>query len=276
MRYFVVLSCRINYSQYNIRQNVRKTLVLFVFFLISILSNTERLPSNITYLRDQDFYKFVEQYSGMKVAELLAFQEFNAVDSFLECDDIADIFKYQSNQLTELKKKTCITLNDGSVVLLPGLKSSINNLKKLFQKKRDEINKQTKRRKYIFGSIPSTPYTSLKICTPAIPSSAQSITETSLQIPISFESFDNSSTNIQTSINTVTDQINRKVTTVIASWLIKNKQDLYLINTDIREGTDFKLELNIRQDGLIMICSCGTRNSIGQKDGTFVVRDEFI
>ena len=61
-------------------------------------TNTELLPSNIMHLQDQDFYKFVEQYSGMKVAELLAFQEFNAVDSFLECDELADIFKYESNQ----------------------------------------------------------------------------------------------------------------------------------------------------------------------------------
>jgi len=168
-------------------------------------------------------------------------------------------------------------LNDGSAVLLPGLKSSINNLKKLFKKKRDEINKQTKRRKYIFGSTSLTTYTNLNISTSSIPSStqSQSTIDTSVQTPISIESSNNSSTNSQSSpsFNPLTDQIHRKVTTVITNWLNKNKEDLYLQNTDIQREIDFKLELNNHQDGLIMICGCGARNSIGQKGGTFMVRD---
>ncbi|CAF4701824.1 unnamed protein product, partial [Rotaria sp. Silwood2] len=71
---------------------------------------------------------FIRQFSGKKVAELLAFQECNGVDSFLGCEDVTVVLQLKSDQPDELKKNTCIRLSDGSVVLLPGIESSIINL----------------------------------------------------------------------------------------------------------------------------------------------------
>jgi hypothetical protein len=86
-------------------------------------------------LRDEPFYEFVQQFSGKKVAELLAFQECNGVDSFLGCGDVTAVLQLKSNQLDELKKHTCITLSDGSIVPLPGLESSLIILTKILKKK---------------------------------------------------------------------------------------------------------------------------------------------
>jgi hypothetical protein len=43
-------------------------------------ANTKPLPLNIIELRDESFYDFIRQFSGKRVAELLAFQECNSVD----------------------------------------------------------------------------------------------------------------------------------------------------------------------------------------------------
>ncbi|CAF3507231.1 unnamed protein product, partial [Rotaria sp. Silwood2] len=104
-------------------------------------------------LRDEAFYDFIRQFSWKKVAELLSFQECNGVDSFLGCEDVTAVLQLKSDQLNELKKNTCITLSDGSVVLLPGLESSIINLKKVLKKKREEINKQAERLHAINSSM---------------------------------------------------------------------------------------------------------------------------
>ena len=104
--------------------------------------DTKPLPSNIMDLRDDAFYNLIRQISGKRVAELLAFQECNGVESFLGCKDVTAILQLKSDQLTDLKKHMCITLSDGTVALLPGLESSINNLIKLLKKKREEVNKQ--------------------------------------------------------------------------------------------------------------------------------------
>ena len=111
----------------------------YAYFEVFIY-NTKSLPSNIMHLRDEAFYDFVRQYSGKRVAELLAFQECNGVDSLLACPDIAAILRFQSDDLNDIKRSTCITLTDGAIVLLPGLESSLNNLVKVLKRKLNEFN----------------------------------------------------------------------------------------------------------------------------------------
>jgi hypothetical protein len=64
--------------------------------------DTKPLPSNIMDLRDEAFYEFVRQFSGKRVAELLAFQECNGVESLLECKDLTAILRFQSDQLNDI------------------------------------------------------------------------------------------------------------------------------------------------------------------------------
>ncbi|CAM4832100.1 unnamed protein product [Rotaria magnacalcarata] len=120
--------------------------------------DTKTLPSNIMDLRDDAFYDLIRQVSGKRVAELLTFQECNGVDSFLGCKDVTAILQLKSDQLNNLKKHSCVTLTDGTIALLPGLESSVNNLMKLLKKKREEINKQVQRLQSITSSaLPALP-----------------------------------------------------------------------------------------------------------------------
>ena len=238
-------------------------------------ANTKPLPVNIMDLRDEAFYDFIRQFSGRKVAELLAFQEFNGVDSFLECEDVTAVLQLKSNQLDELKKNTCITLNDESVVLLPGLESSIIILTKVLKKKREEINKQAERLRSITSSTWSASSTPLIVPPPTASSMSYPSTHTSSPShasispdPVNF--FPN---NAPATSNLLTDEIKNIITRTIVDWLNKKKHDLNLVNTNFQEGIDFRLELNKRRDGIIMNCKCGTTNAIGQKQGALLVRN---
>ncbi|CAF3021831.1 unnamed protein product [Rotaria sp. Silwood2] len=223
-------------------------------------------------LRDEAFYDFIRQFSWKKVAELLSFQECNGVDSFLGCEDVTAVLQLKSDQLNELKKNTCITLSDGSVVLLPGLESSIINLKKVLKKKREEINKQAERLHAINSSMSLATSSALIIPTQNFSSIFHPSTHTS---PLSHastlpDSLNVSSSNSRTTFNPLTDEITNRITRTIIDWLDKNKHELNLVNTNFKEGVDFRLELNKRQDGIMMICKCGSKNSIGQKQGILV------
>lgn len=229
------------------------------------IMHTKPIPINIMDLRDDAFYDFIRQFSGKKVAELLAFQECNGVDSFLGCEDVTAILQLKSEQLNDLKKNTCIILSDGSAVLLPGLESSINNLKKILKKKREELNKQSERLHSINSSILSATNTTIMAPTPTIPSLLDPLTCTSSHTHLLSDS--------QGPFNSLTKQIKDRITRTIIDWLEKNKHELNLLNTNLREGIDFQLALNKREDGILMICKCGTKNSIGQKQGTLVVRN---
>jgi hypothetical protein len=237
--------------------------------------DTKTLPSNIMDLRDEAFYNLIRQMSGKRVAELLAFQECNGVDSFLGCKDVTAILQLQSDQLNDLKKHTCITLSDGTVALLPGLESSISNLTKLLKKKREEVNKQVQRLQSITSSALSTistnssalPTTNVLIPDPSIHTSSSS------DPPIPANLFNSSSINVSTIPVLLTDETSNTISTTVIEWLNKKKQERNLVNINFQQGTDSHVELNKRRDGVIFRCKCGISNAISQKGGVLVVRD---
>ena len=231
----------------------------------SLYADTKSLPSNIMDLRDESFYEFVRQYSGKRVAELLAFQECNGVDSLLACPDIAAILRFQSDELNDIKKNTCITLTDGTIVLLPGLESSINNLMKILKKRRDEINKQAQRIQSIKSVLPNS-----NPISPVV-STALSITHTPIHttsvsnLPMPDNPNSLSSNNSSITGVLLNDEISDKISTTISDWLQKKQEEFGLINTDFRQGIDFQIELNKRRDGVIMRCKCGLKCAVSQK-----------
>jgi hypothetical protein len=226
-------------------------------------------------LRDEAFYDLIRQISGKRVAELLAFQECNGVDSFLGCKDVTAVLHLKSDQLNDLKKHTCITLSDGTVALLPGLESSIANLIKLLKNKREEINKQAQRLQSITPSVlPVSSTTSSAPSTTTIPINHPSI-HTSLpsDAPALADASNSSSLTLSTTSNILTDEILNRISTTIIDWLTKNQQELNLININFQQGIDFHIELNKRRDGIILRCKCGRKNTITQKQGVLMVKD---
>jgi hypothetical protein len=218
--------------------------------------DTKHLRSNIMDLRDEPFYQLVHQFSGKRLTELLTFQECNGVDSFLGCKDIFAILHLKSDQL---QKSTCITLNDGTIALLPGLESSVSNLVKILKKKRDEINKQTQRLQLITSSVLPVPSTT----SPVLPTTTVSISHPSMHTPsssnalITDNSSNSSSINFLTTSNPLTDEISNQISATIIDWLKKKQQELKLMNINFQQGIDFHIELNKRRDGVVMRCKCG-------------------
>lgn len=236
------------------------------------------LPFNIMDLRDEAFYDFIRQFFGKRLAELLAFQECNGVDSYLGCKDVTAVLYLKSDQLTDLKKHMCITSSDGSIHILPGLESSIINLTKVLKKKREETHKQAQRLQSITSpsAIPaSTITTSI-----SFRSTAKSTPPPPIYVdasvpghaPASPDSIDSIQSDSSIVSDLLTDELRDKITRPIIDWLIKMKHELSLIDASFQEGIDFQVELNNRRDGVIVRCRCGTKNTIGQKKGILVVR----
>ena len=70
-------------------------------------------------LKNDGFFEFVKHFSGEKVAILLEFQDISNVDCLLVCDDPLEIITFDSDDLLDLKKKTCVKLNNNSFTVLP-------------------------------------------------------------------------------------------------------------------------------------------------------------
>ncbi|CAF1517286.1 unnamed protein product [Rotaria sp. Silwood1] len=185
-------------------------------------------------LRDEAFYDFIRQISGKRVVELLAFQNCNGVDSFIGCKECTDVLRFESDQLNDLKKNTCITLRDGSVAFLPGLESSISNHIKLLKR------------------APNT--TSSNLATTTVPTYYSTIrTPSPLDISMFANSSNPSSLNFSTTSNPLIDQMSNRISTSIINWLKKSQQELNLMNKNFQQGIDFLVELNKQRDGIILV-----------------------
>ena len=232
--------------------------------------NTECIPFNVMDMRDEAFYEFIRQFSGKKVAELLAFQECNGVDSFLGCKDITAVLYLESDQLNDLRKHTCITMNDGTVKLLPGIESSITSLTKLLKKKRDEIKNRNERVLSITSATPRlTSLVSHSSSTlPLSHAPVDPLASVNAHAPPPGVPLDKYSTNL----DYLTDDVRNHVATSISTWIARNKEELNLADANIQQGVDFRITLNNQQDAVILLCKCGAKNTIGQKEGILVVK----
>jgi hypothetical protein len=93
----------------------------------SVYINTSALPSDVFDLKHDDFYNFVDLQCGPTQANILKFQLISDANIFIECDDPTEIMKYNSDKLNESKAKSCLMINDGSSIMLPGITASLRN-----------------------------------------------------------------------------------------------------------------------------------------------------
>jgi len=91
-----------------------------------MLNKNLDIPQNIIDLVDDQFFKFVKQFCGEKVAILLEFQDINNVECLLACKDPLEILTMDSDDLLNLKKKTCVKLNNNTYAVLSGIKNKMN------------------------------------------------------------------------------------------------------------------------------------------------------
>ena len=110
-----------------------------------MLNKSHTLPQDIMELEDTTFFDFVKKFSGEKITLILESQDINSVQCLLACNDPFEILSYDSDELLDLKKKTCVKLNNNSFVVLPGLKTKMEFLTSALIKKRNDLKKTISR-----------------------------------------------------------------------------------------------------------------------------------
>jgi hypothetical protein len=197
----------------------------------SVYIDTSTLPSDVFELKHDDFYNFVEFQCGIIQANILKFQLISDANIFIECNDLTEIMKYNSNKLNGLKIQSCLMINDGSSIVLPGITASFNNLKKRLLKKIDQDMKELRKNKNI--SNVSTPLT----------------------VP---------TTNQSKSI----DELKSYIIKSVDQWTNKYRNDFNLLaNSSLVETVDYNIKFidNVTgQQSVVIICACGSKSSLSR------------
>ena len=226
----------------------------------TIRLNTSVLPKDIMELKDGHFFTFVQEFSGHKLASLLEFQEINSAQCLLACDDLLEVLFLDSNDLLDLKKKFCVKLNDGSFTVLPGIKSKMNILKQLLLKKREEeIKISRKHFSTVLVQIPKSSSTDL--------SKKNSAVSTLPCVNDSCEPSISPSATAQ-----ATNESKQWIIHLVNEWCAKVVEDEHQSDFHLEEGVDYEvLIITFSPDKVFIECKCGSRSTLGQKNGNYIV-----
>ena len=224
---------------------------------MSIRSNS--LPHDVMELQDEDFCKFVKSFGGQKLAALLEFQDLNSAACFLACDNPFDLLQYDSNDLFDLKKQTCLKLNTNLFVVLPGIKSKMMLLKNALTKKQNELKKKSTR-------------ISLNIATNNTTSNSSSTDYYNNSTDLSAQTLPNNSSSSIISSN-VEENLKNHVITLLNDWLDKMEQNKQQKNFEIKEGVDYEITVNSISKKIMIKCQCGINSTLGRKNNKYVVSD---
>ncbi|CAF1349231.1 unnamed protein product [Rotaria sordida] len=218
------------------------------------------IPDDIMKYEYKRFFDFVKDFSGERVASLLEYQDLSNVECLLACQDPLEILSLDSDDLLELKKKTCIKLNDNSYAILPGIKSKMNILTKALLKKYNELKKEASK---ISSNITMTNNlsTTALTTTNSVRSSDQS---SRILEPIS--SLSNTSSTAET-------RIKQHIKQLINDWC---KRTIENENSDERhfqliENRDYEIIIDIVSTKVVIRCECGAVSTLGQKDKNYVL-----
>ena len=218
------------------------------------------IPENLLELEDDQFFEFVDQFVGNKVTNILKFQDITNANCFLTCDDPLEVLNYDSDDLLDMKKKTCVKLNDNSFVILPGVKSKMNILKNLLNKKSNEFKKALKTLSFIpetNGSFTITSETNNNstdlIHTRAEPSMSSS-----------------SSSNINSKGE---EEVKKYLIESINDWCknMDQSKSEHQQQLELKENIDYEIIIDINGNKAFIKCNCGTTSTLGKKYNTYMV-----
>ncbi|CAF3346531.1 unnamed protein product [Rotaria sp. Silwood2] len=216
------------------------------------------LPDNVMEFEDERFFEFVRSFAGEKLATLLEYQDINSVCCLLAADDPFEILSYDSDDLLDLKKKTCIKLNTNVFSVLPGIKSKMILLKNALIKKQNELKKKTKKMSSnipmpnnIFSMNSTTNYSTISVC-----SSVN-------------KAVDNSS--LFATNSNFEENLKKNIINSLYDWLKKNDQSKNQQNYQIKEGIDYEIIVNSVDNKVLIRCQCGINYTLGHKDNNYLL-----
>ncbi|CAF4744609.1 unnamed protein product, partial [Rotaria sp. Silwood2] len=171
-----------------------------------------------------------------EVAALLKIQGIRTVNIFLHISNIFNILNIDSEEINYIKTKTYFILKNDSYVVRPGSKASIEYLRDLFEKKQDEILKNTNSKRWSISNVSST-----TITTPN--SFFQTITSTNATI--------------QHSMN---------------EWCLKHADEIGISDLKLIEGTDYLFTLSSSFDDFAHIrCGCCVSARLLKQEKNFLL-----
>jgi len=100
--------------------------------------NLSTLPDNVSTLKGDEFYKFIQSVVGEPLHDILKIQLIDSTQSFLDTKDVFEIFKYDSPDLFEITTKSCFKIY-GEYVVKAGIKNSLTYLTALLKTKQQKL-----------------------------------------------------------------------------------------------------------------------------------------
>jgi len=105
--------------------------------------DTSVLPDDIFSLKGESFFHIVRSLVGEVISDILEIQLIDSAENLLHTNDIFDIFKYDSEDLEEIKLKSCFKMRNGEYIVRIGVTNNMKYLKMLLKKKLEEKNSLT-------------------------------------------------------------------------------------------------------------------------------------
>jgi len=195
----------------------------------------------------------VKQFCGEKVAILLEFQDINNVECLLACKDPLEILTMDSDDLLDLKMKTCVKLNNNTYAVLPGIKSKMNILKNSLVKKCKQLKK-----------ITSTTSSYDATTNSLFNNNSINFTDESVQP----RATTHPSLNV---ILTTEEQIKQHLIKSLNDWCKDMKEIQNREVFQLEANTDYEIIVDIKAKKVLIRCQCGTAATLGQKNDNYLV-----
>lgn len=115
----------------------------------------DRLPDDVLFLSNDNFFSFIEKVCGKVEAELLQIQGIRNVQSLIRSTNLFSILEIDCDEVDELKKNICFKSKNGSHIIRQGVKLNLDNLYDALKEKQEKYNKK-QRQKGLLSSVPTS------------------------------------------------------------------------------------------------------------------------
>ena len=109
--------------------------------------DTSVLPLDVLSLMDNKFYDLIRELTSSNEAALLELQQINNVNAFILTENPLELMNLNSRDINDIKKQICFELADKAYVVKPGIRSNLQYLTDLFNKKIEENVKEKQKAK---------------------------------------------------------------------------------------------------------------------------------
>ncbi|CAF1460343.1 unnamed protein product [Rotaria sp. Silwood1] len=96
------------------------------------------LPDNILTLKGEEFFRVVRSLVGEVVCNILEIQLIDSAQNLLNTTDVFEIFKYDSEEINDIKTRSCFKMRNGEYIIRTGVLNNMIYLKTTLKKKFEE------------------------------------------------------------------------------------------------------------------------------------------